>query len=63
MGRDFKEKESDRDRIDRWINTSKDAFGLFTGVPNEVPIVFHLKYYGEFSRSSYDYQGRIKSKK
>ena len=58
MGRDFKVKESDQARIERWRNTGRDAFGLFTGVPNQEAIEPQLKYYGEYHRASYDYQAR-----
>jgi len=60
MGRNFAEKESNQDRIERWRNTPKDAYGLFTGVPNQTEIEPHLRYYGEYHRAEYDYQARKK---
>lgn len=50
MGRNWNEKETDRERINRWLNTDRDAFGKFTGVPNVKNIQMHLKYYGEENR-------------
>ena len=63
MGRDFKQKESNPDRIKRWLDTPRDAFGLFTGVPNQIPIEAHLRYYGEYARAAYDYQAKKKKLK
>jgi hypothetical protein len=57
MGRNYwNEKETNAARIERWRNTSRDAFGQFTGVPNTNPIYMRLLYYGENSRADYDYQ-------
>ena len=50
MGKDFKIKETQPECIKRWIATSKDAFGIFTGVPNKTPIYHRLTYYGEHIR-------------
>jgi hypothetical protein len=60
MGRNFNEKESNVDRIKRWLDTPKDAYGSFVGLPNQTPIEHHLLYYGEYHRASYDYQARKK---
>jgi len=43
-------KETDRERIQRWLDTPRDAFGQFTGTPNIKPIISHLTYYGEQAR-------------
>ena len=44
MGRNYNEKENAEQRIKRWINTSKDAYGQFVGLPNTQPIVLRLQY-------------------
>ena len=54
MGKDWKVKETETERIQRWLDTPKDAFGLFTGVPNQVPIDHKHAYYGEINRVEYN---------
>ena len=58
MGRNFNEKETNQARIERWLNTPKDAYGVFVGLPNQTPIEHILRYYGEYNRAAYDYQAR-----
>jgi hypothetical protein len=60
MARNFAEKETSLERITRWLDTPKDAYGLFVGLPNQKPIEHHLRYYGEYHREAYDYQARKK---
>ena len=56
MGRDFKVKETDTERIKRWLDTPSDAYGLFVSLPNQIPINHFHRYYGEHSRAEYNYQ-------
>jgi hypothetical protein len=51
MGKDFKIKEDDPARIKRWLNTPRDAYGMFVGTPNAHPIDPKFTYYGDATRA------------